>query len=56
MGKYSNFAKELKNSRHEVTVMSFVVGVFEMVPKDSERGLEELEIRGRVETIDTVLL
>ena len=34
-----------------VTVLSILVGAFGMVPKDLEKKLKELEIRGRIETI-----
>ena len=34
-----------------ITVISFVIGALGMVPKGLEEKLEELEIRGRIETI-----
>ena len=39
-----------------VTVIPTVIGVLEMIPKCLVRELEELEIRGRAETIQTTAL
>ena len=39
-----------------VTVIPVVVGVLGTVPKDLERRIEELEIRGRIDTIQTTAL
>ena len=36
-----------------MTVISIVAGALETVPKDLERKLEEFEIRGTIETIQT---
>ena len=43
--------KKLWNMR--VKVIPIVVGALEMVPKSLGKRLEELEIRGRIETIQT---
>ena len=40
----------------KVTVITMVVGAFGTDPKGLERGLKELEIRGRIETIQTTTL
>ena len=37
----------------KVTVVPIVVDALEQAPKCLERGLEQLEIRGRIETIQT---
>ena len=39
-----------------VTGIPMVVGACETVAKDPEKGLEEHEIRGRIETIQTIVL
>ena len=39
-----------------VTVIIIVVNTFETVPKGLERGLEQLEIGGTIETIQTKAL
>ena len=50
--KYLNFARELKKLWNmKVTVIPIVIGVLGTVTKGLVKGLEDLEIRGRVETI-----
>ena len=44
--------KKLWNMR--VTVIPIVIGAFRKVPKDLERVLKKLEIRGRIETIQGI--
>ena len=39
-----------------VTVMPIVISALRMVPKELERGVEELEIRGRIEINQTTIL
>ena len=39
-----------------VTVVPIVVGVLETDPKGMENKLEELEVRGRTENIQTIAL
>ena len=39
-----------------VTVIPTVIGTLGTVQKDLERGLDELEIEGRIETIKTTAL
>ena len=39
-----------------VTVIPIVIGVLGTVSKGLERGLEELEIEGRIETMQTTAL
>ena len=40
----------------KVTVIPIVIGAFETTPKDIVKGLEDLEIRGWVETIQITAL
>ena len=40
----------------KVTVTPIVIGILGTVTKGLEQGLEDLEIRGRVETIQTTAL
>ena len=47
--KYLNLVRELINLW--VTVMPFVIRVLGTVPKGLDKGLEEYEISGRIETI-----
>ena len=52
--KYLACTRELKNLRNmKVTMISIGVGMFGIVPKCLERRLGELEIRGRIKTIQT---
>ena len=51
---YLDLTRELKKMR--VTVMLIVTGIFIMVFKGLESGLEDLEIEGRIETIQTTAL
>ena len=39
-----------------MTIMAFVIGAFGSVTKRLIQGLEDLEIRGRMETIQTISL
>ena len=41
---------------HEVTMIQIVIGALATVIKGLLLGLEDLEIRGRVETIETIAL
>ena len=55
--KYLNLASELKNLWNmKVTVIPIVIGALSTVTKDSIDGLEDLEITGWVETIQTTHL
>ena len=55
--KYLNLARELKKLWNwKVTVISIVIGDFGTVTKGLLKGLEDLEIRGRVETIQITAL
>ena len=50
-----NLAIELKKLENiRVILIPIVVGALGMVPKNLEKRLEELEIRGRIETILTI--
>ena len=49
-----NYSHALKNMK--VTVIPVIIGVLGTVPKGLLQGLEDLEIRGRVETIKTIPL
>ena len=52
--KYLNFAMELWNMK--VTIISIVIGAFGTVTKGLLNGLGDLEVGGRVETIQTTAL
>ena len=56
--KYQELARELKKLWNmKVTLIPIVSGAFGTIPKGLVKGLEDLEIRGQVETIQiTVLL
>ena len=55
--KYLDIAQELKQSRNmKVTIIHIMIGAFGTVTKGSLKGLEDLEIRERVETIQTIIL
>ena len=38
----------------KVVAIEIVIGALETIPKDLKRGLEELEIEERIETIQTI--
>ena len=56
--KYLDLARELKKKlwNMQVTIIPIVIGVFETVTKGLLKGLEDLEVGGRVETIQTTAL
>ena len=55
--KYLDLASELKKPWNmKATVMPIMIGAFETVIKGLIKGLEDLKIRGRVETIQTTTL
>ena len=54
MDKYLNLASVLKKMR--VTVIAVVTGALGTIPNGLRKGMEELEIRGRMETIHTKAL
>ena len=55
--KYLDLARELKKLWNmKVKVIPIVVGALGTVPKGLERGLENLEIRGRIDTIQNTAL
>ena len=55
--KYLDFAWELRKLWNmRVAVIPITIGAVEIVSKDLKRGLEELEIRGWIETIQTTAL
>ena len=57
MDKYLDLARELKKLWNmKVNVIPIVVGALEIVPNSLEKRLENLEIRGRIETIQTTAL
>ena len=57
MDKYLDLARELKKLWNmRVKVIPFVVGALGTVPKCLEKRLEDLEIRGSIETIQTTAL
>ena len=56
--KYLNLARELKKKTWimEMTIIPMVICAFGTVTKGLYKGLEDLEIRGRVEIIQTTAL
>ncbi len=56
--KYLDLARELTKKKWNVhvTIMPIVIGVFETVTKGLVKGLENLEVSGRVETFHTTSL
>ena len=55
--KYMDLARELKKLRNvKVTIIPIVIGAFGTVTKGLLKGLEDLETRGRVETIQITTL
>ena len=55
--KYLDLAREfLKNWNMNLTALPIVFGALGTVTKELIKGLEELEIRGRVETLQTTTL
>ena len=54
---YLDLARELKKLWNmKVTIIPSVIGAFGTVTKGLFKGLEDLEVRGRVETIQTTAL
>ena len=57
MDKYLDLARELKKLWNmKVKVVPIVVVALGTVPKGLEKGLENLEIRGRIDTIQNTAL
>ena len=57
INKYLDLARKLKKQWNmRVTMIWIVVGMLGTVPKDLEKRLDELEIRGRIKTIQTSVL
>ena len=55
--KYFDLARELKKLWNiQVTIIPIVIGRFGTVSKGLSKGLEDLEVGGRVETIQTTTL
>ena len=55
--KYHDLARELKKLWNmKVTILPIVIGVLGTITKGVLKGLEDLEIGGRVETIQTTAL
>ena len=55
--KYLDLARELKKLWNmQVTIISIVIGAFGTITKGLLKGLEDLEVGGRVETIQTTAL
>ena len=55
--KYFDLARELKKIWNmKLTIIPIVIGAFCMVTKGLLKGLEDLEVGGRVETIQTTAL
>ena len=57
MDKYLDLARELKKLWNmKVTIVPIVVGALGTITKGLLKGLEDLEVGGRVETIQTTTL
>ena len=55
--KYLDLARELKNLRNmKVKIIPIVIGAFGTVTKEILKGLEDLEVGGRVKTIQRTAL
>ena len=55
--KYFDLARELKNRWNmKVTIIPIAIGAFGIVTKGLRKGLEDLEVGGRWETIQTTTL
>ena len=55
--KYLDLARELKKLLNmKVTIIPIVIGAFDTVTKGLLKGLGDLEVGGRVETIQTTAL
>ena len=55
--KYLDLARELKKLRNmKVTIMPIVIGALGTITKGLLKGLEELEVGGRVETVQMTAL
>ena len=55
--KYLNLSRELKKLRNmKVTIIPIVIGAFGTVTKGLLKGLKDLEVGRRVETIQTTAL
>ena len=55
--KYMDLARELKNLWNlKMTIIPIVIGAFDRVTKGLLKGLEDLEVGGRVETIQTIAI
>ena len=54
---YLDLARELKKLWNmKVTIIPIVIGALGIVPKGLVQGLKDMEIRGRVECIQTIAL
>ncbi len=55
--KYLDLVRELKKlSNMKVTIVPIVIGTFGTITKGLLKGLEDLEVGGRVETIQMIAL
>ena len=54
--KYLDLARELKKLEHEGDDYTIVIGAFGTVAKGLLKGLEDLEVGGRMETTQTAAL
>ena len=55
--KYLDLARELKKLWNmQVTIIPILISAFETVTKGLQKGLADLEVGGRVETIQTTAL
>ena len=55
--KYLDLARELKKLwNRQMTIIPIVIGAFGTITKGLQKGLEDLEVGGRMETIQTTAL
>ena len=55
--KYPDLARELKKLWNmKVTIVPIVIGALSTITKGLLKGLEDLEVGGRIETIQTIAL
>ena len=55
--KYCDLAREFKKLRNmKVTIIPIVIGAFGTVTKGLSKGMDDLEVGGRVDTIQTTAL
>ena len=56
LGKYLDLAQKLKNLYNMLTVILIIVEGLRIISKNLRKGLDEVEIRGKIETIQIIAL